>query len=78
MNKRKTNRINYYVILSVLIHLSFFLFIQKEEDVKLGEKIIPIELVDNLMEIGFGDATKRSKKLSKRASIKEELIMKIL
>ncbi len=77
MNKRKTNRINYYILLSVLIHLSFFLVIQKEEDVNLGEKIIPIELVDNLSEAGFGEATKRSKKLIKRPSIKEELKNKI-
>ena len=77
MNKRKTNRINYYVLLSVLIHLSFFLFIRKEEDVNLGEKIIPIELVDNLSEAGFGEATKRSKKLIKKPSIKEELKNKI-
>ena len=77
MNKRKTNRINYYVLLSVLIHLSFFLFILKEEDVNLGEKIIPIELVDNLTEAGLGEATKRSKKLIKKPSIKEELKNKI-
>ena len=77
MNKRKTNRINYYVILSVLIHLSFFLFMEKEKDVNLGEKITPIELVDNLSEAGFGEATKRSKKLIKKPSIKEELKNKI-
>ena len=73
MNKRKTNRINYYLLLSVLIHLSFFLFMEKEKDVNLGEKIIPIELVDNLVEAGLGEATKRSEKLIKRPSIKEEL-----
>jgi len=73
MNKIKTNRINYYILLSVLIHLSLFLFIENEKDVNLGEKIIPIELVDDLSEAGFGEATKRSKKLFKRPSIKEEL-----
>ena len=77
MNKRKTNRINYYVLLSVLIHLSFFLFMEKEKDVNLGEKIIPIELVDNLTEAGLGEATKRSKELIKRPLIKEEVNNKI-
>ncbi len=73
MKKIRTNRINYYILLSVLIHLSLFLLVEKEKDVNLGEKIIPIELVDNLVEAGFWEATKRSKKLIKRPSNKEEL-----
>ena len=73
MKKIKTSSINYYILMSVLIHLFLFLFIKKEKDVNLGEKIIPIELVDNLVEAGFGEATKRSKKLIKRPSNKEEL-----
>ena len=60
-----------------MIHLSAFLFIEKEKDINLGDKIIPIELVDNLSEAGFGEATKRSKELMKRPSIKEELKNKI-
>ena len=73
MNRIKINRINYYILLSVMIHSFLFLFIEKERDVTLGEKIIPIELVDDLAETGFGEATKRSKRLIKRPSIKEEL-----
>ena len=73
MNKIKTIRINYYILLSVLIHLSFFLFVEKEKDISLGKKIIPIELIDNLSEAGLGEATKRSEKSIKRPSIKEEL-----
>jgi TonB family protein len=73
MNKIKTIRINYYILLSVLIHLSLFLFVEKEKDISLGKKIIPIELVDNFQESGLGEATKRSEKLIKRPSIKEEL-----
>ena len=73
MKKIKTNRINYYIFMSVLIHLSLFLFMEKEKDVNLGEKNIPIELVDNLEEAGFGEATKRSKKSIKRPSNKKEL-----
>ena len=73
MNKIKTIRINYYILLSVLIHLSFFLFVEKEKDISLGKKIIPIELVDDFQEAGLGEATKRSEKLIKRPSIKEEI-----
>jgi len=50
---------------------------EKEKDINLGEKIIPIELVDNLTEAGIGEATKRSKKLIKRLLIKEEVKNKI-
>ena len=73
MNRIKINRINYYFLLSVMIHSFLFLFIEKERDVTLGEKIIPIELVDDLSEAGFGEATERSKRLIKKPSIKEEL-----
>ena len=73
MNKIKTIRINYYILLSVLIHLSFFLLVEKEKDISLGKKIIPIELIDNFQESGLGEATKRSEKLIKRSSTKEEL-----
>ena len=73
MNKIKTIRINYYILLSVLIHLYLFLFVEKEKDVSLGKKIIPIELIDNFQESGLGEATKRSEKLIKKNSIKEEL-----
>ena len=72
MNKIKTIRINYYILLSVLIHLSFFLFVEKEKDISLGKKIIPIELIDNFQESGLGEATKRSEKSIKRPSTKEE------
>ncbi len=77
MNKIKTIRINYYILLSVLIHLSLFLFVEKEKDISLGKKIIPIELIDNFQDSGLGEATKRSKKLIKRPSTKEELKEKI-
>ena len=73
MNKIKSIRINYYIILSLLIHLSLFLFVEKEKDVSLGKKIIPIELIDNFQESGLGEATKRSDKLIKKNSIKDEL-----
>ena len=73
MNRIKINRINYYILLSVMIHSLLVLFIEKDRDVTLGKKIIPIELVDDLSEAGFGEATERSKRLIKKPSIKEEL-----
>ena len=73
MNKIKINSINYYIFLSVIIHSFLFLFIEKDKDVTLGEKIIPIELVDDLSDAGFGEATERSKSLINKPSIKEEL-----
>tara|TARA_Y100001968_G_scaffold85851_1_gene76929 strand:+ start:236 stop:922 length:687 start_codon:yes stop_codon:yes gene_type:complete len=72
MKKIKTNRINYYILLSVLIHSLLFLFIEKKRDVTLGEKIIPLEVVDNLLEAGFGEATERSKKSIRRPSLRKE------
>ena len=71
MNKIKKNMINYYILLSTLIHSSFFLFFVNEKEVTIGEKIIPIEVVDNLLEVGFGEATKRSTKPIMRTSLKE-------
>ena len=44
--KREVNSINYYVLLSVLIHLCIFLFANLKKDIALGDKIIPIEIID--------------------------------
>jgi len=73
MNIIKIKRINYYILLSVMIHSFLFLFNEKESDVTLGKKIIPIELVDDFQEAGLGEATKRSERLNTRPSIKEEI-----
>ena len=73
MNRIKIKRINYYILLSVMIHSFLFLFNEKESDVTLGKKIIPIELVDDFQEAGLGEATKRSERLNTRPSIKEEI-----
>ena len=77
MNKIKTIRINFYIFLSVLIHLSLFLFVEKDKDISLGKEILPIELIDNFHESGLGEATKRSERLIKRPSTKKELKDKI-
>ena len=73
MNIIKIKRINYYIFLSVMIHSFLFLFNEKESDVTLGKKIIPIELVDDFQEAGLGEATKRSERLNSRPSNKEEI-----
>tara|TARA_Y100000589_G_C27041335_1_gene583299 strand:- start:261 stop:947 length:687 start_codon:yes stop_codon:yes gene_type:complete len=73
MNRIKINGINYYILLSILIHSLLFLFVKEQKELTQGEKIIPIEIIDNLLETGYGEATKRSKKLIKRPAIKEEL-----
>ena len=73
MKRIKINGINYYVLLSVLIHsILFLLFVKETNDISQGEKIIPIEIIDTLIETGYGEATKRSKKLIKRPSLKKE------
>ena len=77
MNRNKIYGINYYILLSVLIHFFFFLFISEEKDVTQGEKIIPIEIIDNLLETGYGEATKRNKKNIKITPSKAELQKKI-
>ena len=73
MNRIKINGINFYILLSVLIHSFLFLLIKEQKDLTKGEKIIPIEITDNLLETGYGEATKRSKKLIKSPPLKEEL-----
>ena len=72
MNRIKPNRIIYYILLSILIHLIIFLIDKEDKDLTQGEKIIPIEVVDNLFKSGIGEATKRSKGLIKKYSLKEK------
>ena len=72
MDKIKLNRINYYILLSLLIHLCLFSFTGKKKEVTLGEQIIPIEVFDNLLESGVGEATKRGKRVPQKDSLKEK------
>tara|TARA_Y100001968_G_scaffold135131_1_gene123298 strand:- start:2450 stop:3064 length:615 start_codon:yes stop_codon:yes gene_type:complete len=48
------------------------LFVENDENVSLGKKITPIEVFDNSLETGFGEATKRGKQLINRPSLKEK------
>ena len=72
MDEIKPNRINYYILLSLLFHFCLFIFIEKEKEVTLGEQIIPIEMLDNLLETGVGEAIKRSERASQKDSVKEK------
>ena len=72
MDRIKPNRINYYILLSLLIHFCLFIFIGKKKEVNLGERIIPIEVFDNLLESGIGEATKRSERVTQKDSLKEK------
>ncbi len=65
------NKINYYIILSIMIHFSMLLFTVKKEENFLGEKVIPIEIIDDLITSGVGEATKRSKRIVNRSPTKE-------
>ena len=44
--ERKSNKFKYYMLLSILIHLSVFLFAYSKKNITLGENIIPIEIID--------------------------------
>tara|TARA_Y100001968_G_C19321024_1_gene699267 strand:- start:67 stop:756 length:690 start_codon:yes stop_codon:yes gene_type:complete len=73
----KIHKINYYIALSLLIHSLLFFLTSSKEKSALGEKIIPVEIIDNLLESGIGEATKRSKKVvnisqNKKISEQEE------
>ena len=44
--EKKRKSINYYIFLSILIHASMFMLTDVKKDITLGEKIIPIEIID--------------------------------
>ena len=73
MNRIKTKGINYYIFASVMIHSVLFLLFNEEKDLTLGKKLTPIEIVDNNLDTGYGEATTRTEELIKRATIKKEL-----
>ena len=78
MAKTKPSRNNYYILLSLLIHLSLFVFIEKKEDVTLGEKIIPIEVFENSIESGVGEDVKRSERIYQKNTVKDKKNQKTL
>ena len=42
----KLNKFNNYIFFSLIIHASIFLLSYKEKDILLGDKIIPVEIID--------------------------------
>jgi len=67
----KIDKINYYIVLSLLIHSFLLLFTMGKSSNTLGDKIIPVEIIDNLIESGVGEATKRSKRVVNMSPKKE-------
>ena len=67
----KIDKINYYIALSLLIHSSLLLFTVGKSRNTLGDKVIPVEIIDNLIESGVGEATKRSKRVVNMSTRKE-------
>ena len=67
----KIDKINYYIVLSLLIHSFLLLFTLGKNNNTLGNKIIPVEIIDNLIESGVGEATKRSKRVVNMSPTKE-------
>jgi len=51
----RIKRINQYVILSILIHLSLFVVSSKKKEITLGDKLIPIEVLNISSIISKGD-----------------------
>jgi len=47
--------INYYILLSILIHLSLFIVSSNKKEITLGDKLIPVEVVNIKSIISKGD-----------------------
>ena len=80
-NERRASRsINYYILLSALVHMSMFLFTNLKEDIALGDKMIPIEIIDIPSVPSQGEYFKRQEtqavKKTQRKLIKEKEIKK--
>ena len=92
MNRLRKTRceircINCYILLSILIHLCLFLLTSLKKDVALGDKIIPIEIIDILAEPSQGENFKRKgeksvnktqKKLHKEKVIEKKINEELL
>ena len=76
--KSKIKSINYYILLSVLIHLCMFLFTSLKKDIALGDKIIPIEIIDIPSEPSQGEYFRRQKKKAVKKTEKNLLKEKVI
>ena len=74
----RMKRMNFYIILSILLHLSLFVISSKKKEITLGDKLIPVEVLDISSIISKGDyiikPEKRTKKLNPRNLKKEKFI----
>ena len=70
---------NYYVILSILFHLSLFIVSSKKKEITLGDKLIPVEILDTSYIMSKGDylikPEKRTTKPKARNLKKEKFIV---
>ena len=51
----RIKRMNYYVIMSILIHLSLFIISFDKKEITLGDKLVPVEVIDISSKISKGD-----------------------
>ncbi len=76
---RSIERLNCYIILSILLHLSLFIISPKKKEITFGDKFIPVEVLDISSMIGKGDyITKPEKRTTKENPIelpKEKLVV---
>tara|TARA_B100000214_G_C23938638_1_gene614503 strand:+ start:41 stop:709 length:669 start_codon:yes stop_codon:yes gene_type:complete len=72
MDDFKINRTKYYIFLSILIHFFIFLVTSNNKNIAQGDKIIPVEIIDNLIETGKGEETTRSERLINKKLLKSD------
>ena len=59
---KTNNKYNKYILLSLIIHTSFFVFAEQKKDISQGDKIIPIEILDIRSTASQGDFSLRTQK----------------
>ena len=62
IKKESRERLIKSFIITLSIHLIFIQVGIKNKNILLGDEIIPIEIIDNLIDTGIGEETKRSQK----------------
>ena len=73
---KRIKKINYYILLSLLLHLSLFIVSDKKQEISLGDKLIPVELLDISSIIGKGDyLIKPEKRNAKPRNLPKEKII---
>ena len=65
--------INYYVLLSILIHISLFIISSKNKEITLGDKLVPVEILNVSSIISKGDYLIKPEKKTQKANPKNML-----